>query len=96
MAQVKVSYKFNPSPYPYIMKNGRPKRGNYCRECGRPLKDAESIARGYGPECWLSIPVILVLDVQAVEHCLHTDAGESADLQAVSNASAESTSQEDS
>lgn len=32
----------------------------------------------------------------AAEHCLHTDAGESADLQAVSNASAESTSQEDS
>lgn len=71
MAQVKVSYKFNPSPYPYIMRNGRPKRGNYCRECGKPLKDAESIARGYGPECWKSIPVLIVLDVQAVEHSVH-------------------------
>ena len=31
--------------------------------------------------------------VEAVEQCLHSDAGESADLQAVSNASAKSTSQ---
>lgn len=23
-----------------------------CRRCGRPLKDAYSRERGYGPECW--------------------------------------------
>ena len=68
MGKVKISYKFNPDPYPFIAGNGRVKRGNYCHACGRPLKDAESIARGYGSECWKSIPVILVLDIQAVEH----------------------------
>ena len=23
-----------------------------CQKCGRKLTDPESIARGYGPECW--------------------------------------------
>lgn len=83
MAQIKVGYRFNPSPYPFI-KNGRMKRGNFCRECGKPLKDAESITRGYGPECWKSIPVILVLDIQAVEQGLHQTEGSLPDLQAES------------
>jgi hypothetical protein len=24
----------------------------FCRRCGRPLTQRESIARGYGPVCW--------------------------------------------
>ncbi|MBM7634047.1 DUF6011 domain-containing protein [Geomicrobium sediminis] len=23
-----------------------------CHNCGRPLKDAKSRERGYGPKCW--------------------------------------------
>lgn len=23
-----------------------------CKKCGKILKDPDSIARGYGPECW--------------------------------------------
>ena len=26
-----------------------------CRKCGKRLSDPESIARGYGPECWAEI-----------------------------------------
>lgn len=29
--------------------------GTVCRKCWRPLKDAVSTTRGYGPKCWKMI-----------------------------------------
>jgi hypothetical protein len=63
MAQLKIKSKFSPDPYPFIKRNGRPKRGNFCRACGSPLSDPVSIARGYGRECWENIPVIIILEI---------------------------------
>ena len=63
MAEVKISWRFNPDPYPFIAGNGKVKRGHYCHACGRPLKDETSRKRGYGPECWKELPVIVVLEI---------------------------------
>jgi len=30
----------------------QPVQRTHCRRCRRPLTDPDSIARGYGPECW--------------------------------------------
>jgi hypothetical protein len=64
MGKVKVSHKFHADQTPYITAKGRAKRGDYCRACGKPLKDEVSKQRGYGPECWIKIPVVIVLDIQ--------------------------------
>lgn len=26
-----------------------------CGKCGKPLRDSESLRRGFGPECWLAL-----------------------------------------
>lgn len=43
--------KFNNTlPMPMIMiHHGK------CAKCGRKLKDAESVARGFGPDCWKKV-----------------------------------------
>jgi hypothetical protein len=64
MAQVKVSGRFYPEALPYV-QNGRVKRGDYCRACGKKLTDAESKARGFGHTCYAKIPVLVVLEIQA-------------------------------
>lgn len=28
------------------------KYSNFCKRCGKKLKDEESMIRGYGPKCW--------------------------------------------
>jgi len=65
MAQLKITYEFNPDTYYFITGNGKVKRGNYCRACGAPLRDPVSIKRGYGRRCWKDIPVKIVLDIPA-------------------------------
>ena len=65
MAEIKIRTEFHPDTYYFMARNGRVKRGNYCRACGSPLTDPESIKRGYGRRCWLDIPVKIVLEIPA-------------------------------
>jgi len=63
MAEIKIRTKFHPDTYYFTARNGRVKRGNYCRSCGSRLTDPESIKRGYGRRCWHDIPVIIILEI---------------------------------
>jgi len=67
MDKVKISSKFDPDNW-HAMFNpnylSRKRKGNVCRACGRPLTNEISKKRGYGPECWKQVLVIVVLDIQ--------------------------------
>jgi hypothetical protein len=66
-SRVKITSKFDPDKWhatfnPNFQK--RKKKGNVCCACGKPLTDEISKKRGYGPECWKQVPVIITLDIR--------------------------------
>lgn len=60
MSQIKIKYQVLLSLYGKTVKT---KPGNYCRGCGAPLKDPESIRRGYGARCWKDVPKAIILEI---------------------------------
>jgi hypothetical protein len=64
MAHVKVSGLFYPEALPKV-RNGKKKRDGYCKNCGKKLTDKESLARGFGHDCFSKIPVLVVLAIPA-------------------------------
>ncbi len=64
MAQLKVTGLFYPEALPKV-RYGKKKRDGYCKNCGKKLTDKESLARGFGHECFSKIPVAVILAIPA-------------------------------
>lgn len=64
MAKVKVSGLFYLEALPKV-RNGKKKRDGYCKNCGKKLTDKESLARGFGHDCFSKIPVLVILEIPA-------------------------------
>lgn len=62
--KIKITSRLMTDTYPYINRKVKIKHGNYCKACGSPLKDQNSIKRGYCARCFRKIPVLIILDVQ--------------------------------